>query len=144
MYSRLGLFPVVQFWQLSFKVGSDLLRGPGSIGHMTFQEVQQFLKAGVDKFPVGITPLAVLLVEGAVRLPADIDVLQGHTAALANQLPGRTQQGVDGDIKQSGKQFRRSPIGKPPAGSHALVPPTAPGRVRAWYAVPEGFLWYPC
>ena len=54
-----------------------MLRGPGSIGHMTFQEVQQFLKAGVDKFPVGVTPLAVLLVEGAVRLPADIDVLQG-------------------------------------------------------------------
>lgn len=88
-----------------------MLRGPGSIGHMTFQEVQQFLKAGVDKFPVGVTPLAVLLVEGAVRLPADIDVLQGHTAALADQLPGRTQQGVDGDIKQPGEQFQSFCVG---------------------------------
>ena len=88
---------MVQFWQLSFKIGSNLLRRPGFIGHMTFQEIQQFLKAGVDKFPVSITPLAVLLVEGAVRLPADIGVLQGHTAALTDQLPGGTQQGVDGN-----------------------------------------------
>lgn len=44
---------------------------------MTFQEVQQFLKAGVDVFPVGITPLAVLLVEGAVQLPTGIGILQG-------------------------------------------------------------------
>ena len=98
---------MVQFWQLSFKIGSNLLWGPGFIDHMALQEIQQFLKARVDKFPVGITPLAVLIIEGAVRLPADIDVLQGHTAALANQLPGRTQQGVDGDIKQSGKKFQR-------------------------------------
>ena len=90
MYLCLGLFPVIQFWQLSLKIGSNLLWGPGFIGHMVLQEIQQFLKAGVDEFPVGITPLAVLLVEGAVRLPADIDVLQGHTAALADQLPGRT------------------------------------------------------
>ena len=90
---------MVQFWQLSFKIGSNLLRGPGFIGHMTFQEVQQFLTARVNEFPVGITPLAVLLVESAVRLPTDIGVLQGHTAALADQLPGGTQQGIDGDIK---------------------------------------------
>ena len=105
------LFPVVQFWQLSLKIGSDLLWGPGFIGHMTFQEIQQFLKAGVDEFPVGITPLAVLLVEGAVRLPADIGVLQGHAAALADQLPGGTQQGVDGDIKQPGEKFQRLCVG---------------------------------
>ena len=107
----LSISSVLQLWQLSFKIGSNLLRGPGFTGHMTFQEVQQFLKAGVDKFPVGITPLTVLLVEGVVRLPADIDVLQGHTAALASQLPGRTQQGVDGDIKQPGKQFQGFCIG---------------------------------
>lgn len=116
MYSCLRLFPVVQFWQLSFKVGSDLLRGPGFIGHMTFQKIQQFLKARVDKFPVGITPLAVLLVEGAVRLPADIGILQGHTAALANQLPGRTQQGVNGDIKQPGEQLQSFCVGHRFAG----------------------------
>ena len=78
---------------------------------MTFQEVQQFLKACVNEFPVGITPLAVLLVEGAVRLPADIDVLQGHTTTLADQLPGRTQQGVDGDIKQPGEQLQSFCVG---------------------------------
>lgn len=119
---------------------------------MTFQKIQQFLKARVDEFPVGITPLAVLLVEGAVRLPADVGVLQGHAAALADQLPGGTQQSIDGDIKQAWRAvsrflcwalFRRSPSEKPPDGSHTLVPPTVPGRVHAWCAVPEGFLWYP-
>lgn len=90
VFMSLSISSVLQLWQLSFKIGSNFLRGPCFIGHMTFQEVQQFLKARVDEFPVGITPLAVLLVEGAVRLPADIDVLQGHTAALADQLPGRT------------------------------------------------------
>lgn len=78
---------------------------------MTFQEVQQFLKAGVDVFPVGITPLAVLLVEGAVQLPTGIGILQGHTAALADQLPGRAQQGVDGDIKQPGEQLQSFCVG---------------------------------
>lgn len=111
LYSCLGLFPVVQLWQLSFKVGSDLLRGPGLIGHMTFQEIQQFLKARVNEFPVGIAPLAVLLVEGTARLPADIGVLQGHAAALADQLPGRAQQGVDGDIKQPGEQLQSFCVG---------------------------------
>ena len=65
--------------------------------------MQQFLKVRVDEFPVGITPLTVLLVEGAVRLSTDIGVLQRHAAALANQLPRRAQQGIDGDIKQAGE-----------------------------------------
>ena len=78
---------------------------------MTFQKIQQFLKARVDEFSVGIAPLAVLLVEGTVRLPADISVLHGHTAALADQLPGGTQQGVDGDIKQPGEQFQGFCVG---------------------------------
>ena len=73
--------------------------------------MQQFLKVRVDEFPVGITPLAVLLVEGAVRLPADISILQRHTTALADQVPGRTQQGVDGDIKQPGEQFQSFCVG---------------------------------
>ena len=111
MYSCLGLFPVVQLWQLSFKVGSDLLRGPGFIGHMTFQKIQQFRKTCVDEFPVSIAPLAIFLVEGAVRLPADISILQRHTTALADQLPGRTQQGIDGDIKQPGEQFQGFCVG---------------------------------
>ena len=88
-----------------------MLRWPGFIGHMTFQKIQQFLKARVDEFPVGITPLAVLLVEGAVRLPADVGVLQGHAAALADQLPGGTQQSIDGDIKQPGEQFQGFCVG---------------------------------
>ena len=78
---------------------------------MTLQEIQQFLKAGIDEFPVGITPLAILLVEGTVQFPADIGVLQGHAAALANQLPRRTQQGVDGDIKQPGEQLQSFCVG---------------------------------
>ena len=45
-------------------------------------------QARVGKFPVGIAPLAVRLVEGAIRLPADAGVLQGHTATLTDHLPG--------------------------------------------------------
>lgn len=41
----LSISSVLQLWQLSFKIGSDLLGGPGFIGHVAFQEVQQFLKA---------------------------------------------------------------------------------------------------
>ena len=87
-YSCLGLFPVIQFWQLSLEIGSDLLWGPGFIGHMAFQKIQQLFGARVNEFPIGIAPLAILLVEGAVRLPADAGVLQRHTTALADQLPG--------------------------------------------------------
>ena len=39
-------------------------------------------------------------------LPADIGILQGHAAALTDQLPGRAQQGIDGNIKQFGKQLQ--------------------------------------
>ena len=49
--------------------------------------------------------------EGAVRLPADIDVLQGHTTALTDQLPGRTQQDVNGDIEQPGEQLQSFCVG---------------------------------
>ena len=96
---------------LSFIVGSDLLGRPGFIGYAAFQAVQQFLKARVNEYSVGITPFAVLLVEGAVRLPADIDILQGHTAALTDQLSVGTQQSIDRDIKQSGKKFQRLCVG---------------------------------
>ena len=147
-YSSYIPFPVIQFRKLGCKVGPDLLRQPGFIGHVALQKIQQLIQPGVDKFSVGIAPFAVLLIEGAIWLPADIGVLQRHTTALADQLPGRAKRGVDGDIKQPGKQLQSFCIGhcisgKPPAGSHVLVPPTAPGRVRAWCAVPEGFLWYP-
>ena len=33
MHLCLGLFPVIQFWQLGLKVGSDLLRGPDFVEH---------------------------------------------------------------------------------------------------------------
>ena len=110
------LFPVIQFRQLGCKVGPDLLRRPGFIGHVPLQKIQQLLQAGVDEFPVGIAPLAVLLIEGAVWPPAEIGVLQGHAAALADQLPGRAQQSIDGDIKQLGEQLQRLCVGHRFAG----------------------------
>ena len=78
---------------------------------MALQKIQQFLKACVDEFPIGIAPFAVLLIKGSIRLPADIVVLKRHTAALADQLPGRAQQSIDGDIKQAGEQLQRLRIG---------------------------------
>ena len=60
--------------------------------------------------------------EGAVRLPADIDVLQGHTTALTYHLPGRTEQDVNGDIEQPGEQLQSFCVGHRftglPAGNH--------------------------
>ena len=47
------------------------------------------------KFPIRITPLAVVLVECAAGLAADGRVVERHAAALANQRPRRTEQRVN-------------------------------------------------
>ena len=86
--------------QLGFKIGPRLLCRPVFIGHMPNQEIRQLLPIGVSKFPAGIAPFTVFLIECAVRFPAGCGILKGHTAALADQLPGRAQKSIDGYIKQ--------------------------------------------
>ena len=71
---------------------------------MTFQEIQQFLKARVDEFPIGIKPLAVLLVEGAVQLSANVGVFQGHTAAKKRGVfPSQAYQYRDPRLQGEGR-----------------------------------------
>ena len=83
---------------------------------MILQETQQFLKICINKFPVSVAQLAVLFVKSAICLPADIDILQGHATALTDQLPGRAQQGIDGNIKQFGKKLQSLRVGHRFAG----------------------------
>ena len=78
----------------------DLLRGLDFVCHMLRAEGNQGVQIGVGKLSVGIAPFTVVLIEAAVRFLAQDGILQGHSAALAHQPPGRTQQGVDGYVKQ--------------------------------------------
>lgn len=87
--------PVGQRWKLGFKIFADLVRRLLLVGHMFRQKIHQLFQRGIHKRPIGVAPFAVFLVEGPVGFPADGGVLQGHAAALADQLAGRTQQGVD-------------------------------------------------
>ena len=64
------------------------------------EEIQQLLQVSIYEFPVRVAPFAVFFVECAVRFPADIGILQRHSAALSEQLPRRAQQGIDGYVKQ--------------------------------------------
>ena len=63
-------------------------------------EIDELLWARITKFPVGIAPLTILLVERAVGFPAHGGVLERHPAALADKLPRRPEQGVDRHIEQ--------------------------------------------
>ena len=105
------LLPVVQLGQKPFHVGPHLRRGKGVRGHMLGAEVDQRVHGFVGERPVRIAPFAVFLVQRSVRLPADVFVLQGHAAALADQLPGRAQERVDRYIEQPGQQLQRVRIG---------------------------------
>ena len=67
---------------------------------MPNEKIRQLLQIAVHKLPAGIAPFTILLIERTVRLSAGRGIIQGHTAALADQLPGRAQKGIDGHVKQ--------------------------------------------
>ena len=93
--------PVGQCRQLLLKIGSGLLRRPALVRHMPHQKIRQRPDIGIGEFSIGIAPPAVCLVEAAVRLTADGGiVVERHTAALADQLSGRAQKRVDGNVEQ--------------------------------------------
>ena len=94
------LLPVLQLRQLLGQILPHLGFGPGVGGHVRCAVVDQGAQVGIGKFPVGIAPLAVVLIEAAVRLSAEDAVLQGHAAALAKQLPGAAQQRIDGHAEK--------------------------------------------
>ena len=79
----------------SFHMRPDLLRRPALTRHVRHAEIYQLLLAGIRELAAGVAPLAVVLVERAVRLLAGSGVVERHPAALTNQLSGRAQQRVD-------------------------------------------------
>ena len=140
---------MVQLWKLNLIKCPCLFRRPLLAGAVLHQEIRQLIYACVDKRPVRIAPLAVFLVPCAIRLPADGGIVQGHPAALADELPGRAQKGVDRDVKFSGQQLQRIHIGhslasgKPPAGSREVFPPAPPEINRFPFGDSKLSLWYP-
>jgi len=100
------LLPIAQLREHIRKIRPDLLTGKLLVCHMSNADLDEIVHIVVHIFSVCIAPLAVFLVEYAVLLPADALVLQGHTAALANKLPGRAQKRVDGHIKELGKELK--------------------------------------
>ena len=75
---------------------------------MADEEVQQGVLASVRKFTVCAAPLAVLLVQAPVRLPAQQPVVvQRHPAALADELPRRAQERVDGYVELARQEPER-------------------------------------
>ena len=103
----LQLFPVIQCRHQRFHMGANLLLRPAFACHVLCAEIDQLFLAGIGKFPVRVAPLAVFLVERAVGFPAEGGILQRHSAALTDQLPGRTQQRVDGNVVEFRQQLQR-------------------------------------
>lgn len=100
-------FPVLQLGHDGLHVSPDLFWGPLLAGHVGHAEIDQLLRAAVLEFAAGVAPFAIILIEGTVSLSAEGGVLQGHPAALADQLPGGAQQRVDGNVKKLGQQLQR-------------------------------------
>lgn len=122
-------------------MGANLLRREAFACHVPDAEVDELLHALVDVLPIGIAPLAVVLIQLAVGLPADEGVLQGHPAALTHQLPGGAQKGVDGHIKEPGQLLQRVRAGHRlpvfPAGNRCC--PQA-GPLHDGFVVPNSYL----
>lgn len=93
-------FPMLQLGHDGFHVGANLFGGPCLAGHMLNAEVDQLFLAGIGELAAGIAPFTVVLVEGAVGVFAGGGIVERHAAALADQLPWRAQQRVDGNVEK--------------------------------------------
>ena len=82
------------------------------IRHVINEEIQEIFFGCIHEFAVGVAPLAVVLIEETVRLPADVQiVVQGHAAALAVELSGASEQCVDRYVELAGKYLQSLVIG---------------------------------
>ena len=102
---------MLQLRHYGLHMSPHLLRRPVCRCHVVYAEIDELLRAGIVKLAALVAPLAVFLIQGAVYLPAENAVLQRHPAALAEQLPGRTQQGVDGNVIKPGQQLQGFRVG---------------------------------
>lgn len=94
------LFPIIQFWQVRFKITARLLRRKVFVLHMSDEKIRQLLQARVNEITVRIAPLTVFFIERTVSLFTDRRIIQSHTTALTNQLSRRTKKRVDRNVKQ--------------------------------------------
>ena len=96
----------MQSRQQLLHIGAHLHPRPRLRGHMRFTISDQAFRIRVGKLAARVTPFAILLIKGAIRFPAQNSILQRHTTALTNQMPGRPQQRIDGYIIKPGQQLQ--------------------------------------
>ena len=134
-------------------MGADLLRGPRFGRHVRDAEVDELLHALVGKGAAVVAPLAVVLVEGTVRLTAQGAVVERHAAALADELTRGAKQGIDGHVEKGGTAVlafrcsappRPAPGGRPPAASRTPFRRVLPRRAPLSFSIRVKRLLFPC
>ena len=67
------------------------------------EKIQKIVLCLIDEIAFRIAPFAVILIEIAIGLPADIEVfVKRHSAALAVKLSGASEECIDRDVELSG------------------------------------------
>ena len=90
MGGDLIVFPVPEPGDDRFHVRAYLLGRPCLACHVLNAEVNELLRALIFKLAARVAPLAVFLIELAVRLGAYRRIVKRHSAALTNKLPWST------------------------------------------------------
>ena len=104
-------FPVVQRGQYLLQILTRLRLGKTLVCHILDADFDQIVHITVGIGPVRKAPFAVILVERSIRVAADERIIKRHAAALADQLARRAEQGVDRNVKKSGKQLQGFCVG---------------------------------
>ena len=116
-------FPILQLWQLLLQKCTSFFRAsPIHIGNNVLDDC---LHSAVFMSSINIAPFAILIVHRSIGFPAQIVVIQRHSANLTGGVARLPQKRIDGYAETPrynferylcSEQFRRSPNGIPPAG----------------------------
>ena len=69
---------------------------------MVYKEIEKGIFGLINEVTFCVAPFAVIFVEVAVRLPADIKILvKRHSAALAVKLSGASEERIDRYVELS-------------------------------------------
>ena len=101
MSASCPLFPMFQLGKILVKLTSAFfLWRIIRVWHMRYQKINQASFGRISESPIGIAPLAIVLIEAAVWFPADGTVfIERHATALADELSWSTKKRIDGYIK---------------------------------------------
>ena len=91
----LYLLPMIQRRHYSLHVRPYLLGGPVLGCHVFYTKINQLFFTFIGENAVYITPFAVCFIKIAVWFFTYGTIINGHSAALADQLSRRAQQCVD-------------------------------------------------